>query len=324
MKITKQELVKFLEQANIPFREYSNNTIQICNPIANQYPPYEEDTKFHMGLNYDKQAFHCFKTNISGKLTKIIRDICKIKGVSFHKKEAYDLNNVKSVKEDAIRVVSQEKEVKLPKEAFKYDSNSTSVSSALFKNYLSKRKIDVDIIRNAGFYYCVSGMYEMRLIIPYYINEKLVYWTARDITNKKKEKYLYAPGSEKSNWIYNYDNCNRENLILTEGQLNTLVISGVALGGTTMSQEQVKLILSLKPKTITVALDQDVPGKSAVGDICRKLKNYFSEIYYLDVPITTKEDFCDIGYKEASEWLCEYTKKYSLLNDLETKIKTLL
>jgi hypothetical protein len=106
--------------------------------------------------------------------------------------------------------------------------------------------------------------------------------------------------------------------------LNALVVNGVALGGTTMSPEQIRLILSLKPKQIIVAVDQDIPGKTACGDLCRKLKNYFSEVYYLDYPNVTKEDFCDIGEYESMKMLSLYTKPYNLLNDLESKIKTLL
>jgi hypothetical protein len=189
-------------------------------------------------------------------------------------------------------------------------------------NYLRARNISEDKIYRNKFYYSTTDIY--RTIIPYYIHNKLVYYTSRDITGKRK-KYLYPKDcpNNNGNMIYNFDHCDKDHLFICEGQINALIVNGIAVGGSGLSQDQLKLIRILEPKKITIAFDQDLPGKQAMLKIIGIVYKYFKDLYYLDSEVT-KEDFADLGEERSMSFIDKYTKKYTLENILDTEVRTKL
>jgi len=309
-----------MDRCKIEYKEYPN-TVQICNPFAHKYPPYSEDTKFHLGLNYKKQVYHCFKTGIAGKLGAIIKSILKVNNIHIEDLQLDDLEQLSDVKEESKPEVNKEEKIKLPDNCYQVELVNGSTTNNIFREYLISRGITHQQIAINKFYYCVSGYYAMRIIIPYYIKGQLVYWTARDITNTKPLKYLYPQNTVKTKFIYNYDNCSRGRVFVCEGQFNALVVNGVALGGKDLSLDQCKLIRELLPNKVTVALDQDISGRQATLKVCNLLSDYFENVEYLELPESTRLDFSDIGYEKAIEWIKNYTKKYNRDNALESKVK---
>ena len=188
--------------------------------------------------------------------------------------------------------------------------------------YLMLRQITPDKIYRNQFYYSTKN--NTRIIIPYFYNSKLVYWVSRDITNKSDKRYLYPQTKEwknkKSDLLYNIDNCNKDNLLICEGQFNSLIVDGVAIGGAEISQRQLKTILELKPEKITLALDQDDPGKNAILKVSKILYKHFkNNLYYIDAPLTDR-DFSDMGETHAFQFIEKYSKSYTGSNIMNTEI----
>jgi len=302
-----------LDKQKITYKWYpAKHTYQICNPFA-------EDNGFHMGLNYELQVFHCFKTMEKGSLLSFFSRITNLpeEAIVERLRKYYDV----------VEVFKHEAPVKkdivyhdIPNDWRKVE-NSGSITKMHY-NYLINRNISREKIYRNTFYY--SSQNTSRIIIPYLYNGRLVYWTSRDVLNKSKKRYLYPEENvvknKKSDLLYNIDYCNKDNLIICEGQLNALVIDGIAIGGAEISERQMKTIVELQPKRVTLALDQDVPGKIAIIKNSKRLYNYFKDLYYLDSPVTDT-DIADIGESAAREFIDKYSKPYTPENIFETEVK---
>jgi DNA primase catalytic core len=111
-----------------------------------------------------------------------------------------------------------------------------------------------------------------QLTIPFKDNKgKIVGFAFRDIQLKEGNKYLYMTNFKKSHYLFNLKNTrsNKRSLILVEGLPDAITshIHGmdnvVALGGNSISDEQIKLIKNSGAETITLCLDGDDAGTKA-------------------------------------------------------------
>jgi DNA primase len=309
---------KFIEDTlnayNIKFKHSQRKTtFQICNPFV-------QDVKYHMGLNYGKQVFHCFKTGDSGTMFDFFMRLLKIKEIELLRRIGdYEYQPLVVTEEEKIEI----KPVQQPAEwvQIKGDSEIQKVHLA----YLNRRNISTEMVLRNKFFVNTADIW--RVIIPYYIYGKLVYWTARDITGKAKMKYVYPTKEEcantAGNLLYNFDFCDRIHLLLCEGQFNALMVNGVAVGGSNLTLTQLQMIRILNPKRLTVAFDQDKPGKTALLKIAPLLHQYFPDLYYVDAPLT-KTDFADMGEVQAKEFIKKNSKPYSSDNLLRTAAFALL
>ena len=298
---TRQNLIKILTKLKILYKDYPDKqTIQICNPFI-------QDKKYHLGICYnEKQCYNCFKTNQSGTIIKFIIKLLgkynlKLKDI----KDELDITNEKQENKPKPKPI-QLNNIQLPNNSYKIDINSNKTANSIFKNYLNKRNITDDLIQKYQIYLNIGNpKYNNRVIIPYIQNNEIIFWVARDITQKSSLKYLYPPEGKKSDFVFNLENnlC-KDQLIICEGQFNAMILDAVAVGGASISDSQLKQLLSTQAKTIIIAFDQDLAGITGSIKGCEKLRKHFTVKYFrLNKP--TDEDFCDWG-KE---------KSISLLND---------
>ncbi len=300
-----------LEELGIEYKFDANTeTFQICNPFL-------DDTGFHMGLNYRLGVYHCFKSLMKGSLYQFFSKMLKLpeEVIAARVKNYYGSDIVVERKVEDSEIIYHE----IPKD-WVLIQNKALIDKMHFR-YLMLRQIPIDKIYRNKFYY--SNINNSRIIIPYFYNSKLVYWVSRDITNKSSKRYLYPPTKEwknkKSDLLYNIDYCNKDNLLICEGQFNALIVDGVAIGGAEISQRQLKTLIELKPEKITLALDQDLPGKNATVKVSKILHKYFKDLYYIDGHLDER-DFADMGEIEARKFIHKYTKQYSASNIMNTEI----
>lgn len=80
-----------------------------------------------------------------------------------------------------------------------------------------------------------------RLIIPVFKDNKLIYYTGRDLTGKKERKYL-NPGVAKSTIMFGFDQLfthTSDPLYIVEGIFDAMLIDGVAILGRRLSQQHI-------------------------------------------------------------------------------------
>ena len=112
--------------------------------------------------------------------------------------------------------------------------------------------------------------FKNRIILPFYYKNKVVGYTARWVgtpPDKATPKYYHQM---PKNFIYGLDTQSRHKYtIVTEGQMDALLVNGVSVGGNTPSNVQCDIIDDLKKKVIVVP-DADSAGMDLVNAAIRR------------------------------------------------------
>jgi len=187
-------------------------------------------------------------------------------------------------------------------------------------NYLKKRRIPQAMIDKFNLTFCEDGFYKDRIIIPYYDNDEVIWFQARHI-GIGIPKYLNPSGVKKSQIIYNIDSLEEGgNAILTEGAFDAMMVDGLAIMGKELSDYQMKRILEKKPSSITLALDQDLPGLDGTIKAANKLvKNNFTNIFV--VLYDGEKDFADMGEILARKTVKENSVPWNVASEVQVIMK---
>ncbi len=171
--------------------------------------------------------------------------------------------------------------VLLPEEFRTLEDGQNSVLGAKALAYMLGRGFQKSILFEMGFGYCGTGEYEGRVIIPFYENEELVYWQARDFTghvdpsNKIKNPRADMTEHGKSDVLFNYDGVRQlPTIVMTESWGSALAVgrSAFALNGKSMSEVQEHKVRGLSAHTVLVLLDAGTTKMS--WDIAKRLAPY--------------------------------------------------
>jgi DNA primase len=148
-----------------------------------------------------------------------------------------------------------------------------------------------------------------RVILPHFIEGRLVGWVARKVQNVEGvAKYKNSKGFPRGQWLYNLDNARMHpHLYVVESPMSVLALKSrgidnvVATFGAKVTESQMEL---LRPfKRITVFMDGDSAGHKATRDLVRGLRD-FTHIEVIDTP--DGEDAASLDYvpepKTSLEW----------------------
>ena len=313
----KNNLLKLLIDKNIQYRD-NGEWIQVCNPWVN-------DRKYHLGINVDRDFFNCFKTNMTGTVVEFVMQLEKC-----DREEAKKLLGEKTI-EDYKRQyklnLAEERQKRLLIEAEKVNLPDGSIElrkkPGMMRAYhFALAKLGDERLVEAGkFFLGTRGNWKDYLIMPYYQQGIIVYYIGRNLDLDGKMRYLYPSnkdtGKYKSDFIYNIDNASRKVLIVCEGGFNSIVASGIGLGGKTISVRQVEKIVEIKPKKVIVALDQDKYGRQNTKKVCESLINYGLDVSFFWLDDATDKDFADIGRQKTLQLLKQFTYPCSTKNFLK-------
>lgn len=197
---------------------------------------------FKMYLNFEKGVFHCFRCGKSGRIKQILPDLKR---------------------EDIVTKPEFKVKIELPTDCIPVTKSSLAMW------YLNKR----DIKPLEDWKFCLSGLYEDRIIIPVTFNDEFQGFQARTIHVPTKEgdttvcwcgqqhydlkRYLTSAGMKISQILYNYDVVNSEECFVVEGIFNTIRLrNSVAAFSKTLSSRHIELLAVKYPK-VTLALDRD-------------------------------------------------------------------
>lgn len=124
--------------------------------------------------------------------------------------------------------------------------------------YMNNRSL---FLEDYNFHWTPRSGFNNRLIIPYYYNQKLVGYTARAI-DADKTRYL---AEQQPGFVFNLDSQHdaREFVIVCEGPIDAISISGCALLGSEIKDQQDLLLKQLR-KEIVLVPDRDAAGDKLV------------------------------------------------------------
>ena len=214
-------------------------------------------------------------------------------------------NDVLFVKNLNKRIQSFEEEANKEKKRKSLEDEKESVKhfipilkgdSELFlkaKQYCEQRLLPADIWKR--FFVCTKGMYENRLIIPFYDNSnKIYYFQARSLLGQEP-KYLNRK-CNKDNNIYNIFNIDRDKpVVVFEGPFDSMMVeNSIATLGLGISKNTQELLDSLNTYYL---FDDDVSGNKMAIKYLQKGKPVFLWSKFkkdFELPTKDKWDFNDV------------------------------
>ena len=203
----------------------------------------------HLGINLDSKGINCWRCPVKGTVIKLVM---KIDNCSL----TIALETIK--KFSYIRTYKEQKP--LVSDAYTEDPSDILrqqyVKNELFdlhRRYLEFRNFNPTYIFDKYKLMCCGplGRWNLRLIIPFYQNNRIITFAARDVTNLSSKPYDNLPRDESiipiKSTLYNLETL-KDTGIIVEGAFDVLRIgdSCVATMGVKYTTMQIKLLSNLK------------------------------------------------------------------------------
>ena len=258
------------------------------------WSPFVNHHKPKLQVNIQTGKWHCWVSNQGGH--NFFQLLKQVGASRDHYKELNEIMgssySVSNKKEDKPTIVT------LPKEYKPLYIEDGSIQQLHALKFLMERGLsEYDILKyNIG--YCVSGLYQNRIIIPSYdSNGQLNYFVGRDFY-KGGMKYKNPPISKDIVGFDLYINWN-EPLILCEGVFDAISIkrNAIPLFGKTISKKLSTKIIEKKTKHIVIALDNDAFHQSI--EMISKFLDMGVEVNF--VKLQDNQDPGELGYIKMSE-----------------------
>jgi|GEM_PF-5311020 DNA-directed RNA polymerase subunit M/transcription elongation factor TFIIS len=222
---------------------------------------------------------------------------------NFIKQEGlYKKDIVKEIGKSDFRkeVVETSEEIELPEGlTFFQEKNSGLIAGKAFKYLKEERALSEDAIYQLGYVYNPKGRYGFSIFIPFYEDDKIVYFITRSL-EKTSLRYNNPKGIDGNNFVFNYDNIPyKGNIFIFEGVFDAMSLRsqvGTAMLTNSLSITQASKILERAPKNIIFVPDNDEAGVRSVYKNINTLMFYRPpsldiNIYIYNIP--SKKDFND-------------------------------
>ena len=216
------------------------------------------DGKGNLEVNYRYGVYKCWVCAETHETHGSIYKLIKKYGTPKQLKK-YELLRPDDTEDSTKRVYKQ---VRLPKEFIPFKDASMGLKlTPQYKqalSYIKKRNITDLMLQIYNIGFCYNGLYENRIIIPSYDEEKrLNYFVARSYLSKTKLKYK-NPEAQKEIIIFNEHLINwDETIYIVEGAFDSIFIpNAIPMLGKFMSEHLFKKLYE-NAKKIVIVLDPD-------------------------------------------------------------------
>jgi DNA primase len=281
------DVISFLEDNDIDYSTSKNATSGWAE-ISCPYPFCSDPSK-HCGVNLTSGMHHCWVCGSKGGAKKLIQLLLDISNHEAGK--LLDRYTDYSAAVDNGRM--QQQANKNNKCEIKMPSAFLTELPKPHRDYLIKRQFDpAQIQQQYGILASwLTGAFAYRIIIPIFINKKLVCFTSRDITGRQPDRYKHLSNMQAiipaKQCLYNLDSAD-ENILLVEGCLDVWRIGAgaVATLGTSVSTEQIALLRSRNFKKVFILFDsaeKDSAAPAKADRLAGKLSAFIPvvEVLYL-------------------------------------------
>ena len=267
------QIIELLDELGIKYKSSGKNVSRNWIEVKCISPDCSDPSE-HCGINLITGIFHCWICGCKGSITRFVQMAAQI--------NYYQAKIMVAKFSDEI-VFQDEKEEKiitgniLPKEA-------TNKLPILHRNYLLKKNFDPDYLqRQYQIMACyTTGNYAYRLIIPIIINNIIVNFTARDVSEQQEPKYKNCPNEKAiipmKRILYNIDTI-RNKAIIVEGPTDVWRIGKgcCAMMGVEYTSTQLSMLANKNLEEIYIMYDEDAILKAeklaiAVSAFCPKVE----------------------------------------------------
>ena len=252
------DIVSYLQNRDVEFFVSGKNVTAGWTNIQCQFCG---DNSNHLGINPDGTAFNCYICGESGFITKLIKEIdsCSWRQSdriyqSFLLKPIDQKESIPPMPRADLTTLPKGCGADIPKKAKSYLKNRRFKPEYLISKYNLK-------------YGGPLGPYKFRLIIPFYLNHKLITFSSLDFTKEQKLKYKHQQIEnavvDPSRMLYNIDSV-KDRMILVEGITDVWRIGDgcCSTQGKIITYEQITMILQKNIKEVLVMFDSDAVDKS--------------------------------------------------------------
>lgn len=252
---------------------------------------FDLDPSNHLGVNLESKVIACYRCGIRGTIFKLIM---KLEGCSFSQAKLI----AEEFSEGKVVLQNRTEEKTLQKKKIDLSFFKNEIPGP-HRNYLLGRNFDPDFLfKKYRLLSCwVAGRFKHRIIVPFFLKNRIVTFTSRDITGKGSPKYLSCKDEDAvvpiKNTLYNIDSV-KDTAIIVEGVTDVWRIGDgcVAIMGKNYSSKQLEILGNIS--RLFVMLDSDAVKSSyhLVHDLSNINPNI--EIIELD-----KGDPCDLSNREV-------------------------
>lgn len=285
---------KFLKEYVKEYRVLTNGEIAINSPFVG-------DTTFDCRINIDKGCFHDFESDESGNIEELAAAILNV-----DKEEArktlmkYGIEGLEVAKPRPIEPkVIEAKEIQLPAGtmSFKEDESRGSLHNFMqARKFLSKKLVNYPLAKKYKLRWTEVSYLDFkradnkkinmsfRIIIPTYEEGKLVYFQARDYSDRSDLRYKNPPKELQPKGIIVpfYDQIlSDEILFISEGPWEAIQYGGTYMLGPVLSDRQIYKIKKKNPKAIYFVPDNDETGKRKLAANLAHLRSFMSCPIYI-------------------------------------------
>lgn len=211
----------------------------------------------HLGLNRS----NCFSCTYNPKPLELLM---KLENITEFNQVSAILNDVSGIEyiEPTLEPYQLKTDTILP-EHYVNISRGNNRFGKVARAYLEGRGFNIRRLSRVGWGYCTKGKYMGYIIMPFYLNNKLIYFNARKYIGsgpKFNNPDVEDFGLGKSFIIYNSDALKiYKTIYLVESVTNSETIgeNAIATGGKKVSNYQLNAILKSPVERVIIGLDDD-------------------------------------------------------------------
>jgi len=236
------------------------------------------DTVGHLGIHYERgNSFVCWMCHEGGDAITLIQEL---EGIGFNaareRREEYPGSVAEKRKREPKHYGSL-----LPEGFERIEAGNEPLP---VRKWFGRRNFDLGLCQEHGLGWVRYGDYQLRLIIPVYLDGEVVSFQAADVTGRARIPYLDCPEDRavvpNKHLLYGLDDVG-DQVILVEGVTDKWRMGqdAVALFGKNWNMKQLCLLYDrCKGKKLKVLLDLDAmrEGKR----LCYALRDFFDDILF--------------------------------------------
>jgi len=318
MKIPQQIIENFI-YAN--FSEVKRNENEF-----NFNTPFSKDGKKRLYVNSISSQWYDQKNQRGGSFDNFVSEYLDIHIDEVYSTLIKDYSNGMSLIYEQIEEEEKINTLELPSslKLFKNAKSSIIVKQAL--KYLMNRKIPKKYIQKMGYVFDPSSEWNKRIFIPFYENNKLVYFIGRAFDNNTM-RYKTPKGFDTKKFVFNIDDIDEE-VGICEGVFDAMSVENIpttALMSADIGTTQIQKIMDKGIKKIIMIPDKDETGNRTLLRNIEKILYHSPPsniprilIYNIPEPFKDFNEFrvkTDINSIDEKDCIY-YNKKVMVLNSI--------
>ena len=279
--------------------------------------PFCYDPSNHLGVNLSSKMFSCWICRESGSIFKLVKQLTGFDNrtvgrlIREHTKDGFNYN------------FSSETEQKSRKLEIQLPTRCNEKPLKIHKEYLKSRGFnrkeielyfDIKYTGQISSYIRSDGKrsnFSYRIMIPIYMNKKLVNFTARDVTGLAEERYKNCPNDDAifhtKDCIYGYDlagkGTSKDVVVFVEGPTDVWRIGPGAFGifGLKYTENQLKAIYKKEIKKAFTLFDKGKREKKIAELFAREIGSFIPEVNIIEFDEDDSDDPGSMTKKQVNE-----------------------